>query len=420
MKVLVIGGGLAGVQTAYYLLKDGNQVTLVERREDFALETSFANGGLITPSHAAPWNSPGIFKTLASSIGKKDASIYVKLSALGQYFGWGRQFVRNSTRTRYNRTIARNFALARYSQRCFHDLLTQVPLDFTHAQNGSMMIYSTRASFESAKSRFGELERQGVDIRICSPSDLVALEPALKATHQSIAGGVFYQGDEHGNAREFTQSLAKYLGENGVDIRTGVRVTGFLKDSNKIIGIQSDEGNLTADRVVVAAGHWSANLLKGLGINLPVRPVKGSSLTYHLPNWSNAPEIPVVDDDAHVAVTPLAKSVRIVGTAEFSGYDPEVKPQRMAMLKRAGIAIYPQLAEQIEGLKPELEWSGHRPMTPDCMPIFGRCDYENLYLNTGHGYLGWTTGTGTSQAIADMIAGRTPELNLAHYSLERF
>lgn len=420
MKILVIGGGLAGVQTAYFLLQDGHQVTLVERRENFSLETSFANGGLITPSHAAPWNSPGIIKTLLSSIGKKDASIYVRLSALGQYLGWGRQFVRNSTRTRYNRTIERNFALAHYSQHCFHNLLSNVPLEFSHAKSGSIMTYTTQSNFEAAKVRFNELKRHGVPMQICSPDDLISLEPALSSSRPTIVGGVYYQDDEHGNAREFTQSLGQYLANNGVEMRLGVHVDGFLKKEQKITGIKTDKGDLLADRIVVAAGHWSANLLKGLGINLPVRPVKGSSLTYHLPDWTDAPKIPVVDDDAHVAVTPIGEHIRIVGTAEFSGYDPEVRPERMSLLRRSGIAIYPQLKEIIANIEPALEWSGHRPMTPDCMPILGASGYDNLYLNTGHGYLGWTTGTGTSQAVADMIAGRETGLEVGNYSLNRF
>ncbi len=420
MKIVIVGGGLAGIQTAYYLLEDGHQVTLVERRNAVALETSFANGGLITPSHAAPWNSPGILNTLLKSMGKRDASIYVKPSALGTYIGWGRQFIRNSTRKRYNRTIARNFALARYSQQCFQRLLEQTPLEFFHEKRGSMMVYTTRAGFEEASERFDELKRQGVEAQICSSGELVEREPALASTASHLAGGVFFKEDEHGDARSFTQSLAAYLSQNGVEMRTGVRVDGFIRSNGKIAGVTTDQGDIGADAVVIGAGHWSADILKHLDVDLPVRPVKGSSLTFSLPSWQGAPKIPVVDDELHVAVTPLQDSIRIVGTAEFCGYDPEVKPARMAMLLRAGIAIYPQLEKEISGIRPELEWSGHRPMTPDCMPILGHVGHDNLYLNTGHGYLGWTTATGTSKAIADMIAGRKSDLNMEHYGLARF
>ncbi len=283
-----------------------------------------------------------------------------------------------------------------------------------------MMTYTSPSSFEAAKARFDELESQGVSVQICSSDELIELEPALASSRKSLVGGVYYQDDEHGNAREFTQSLANYLGANGVDMRLGLSVEGFLRDGPKIVGIQTDKGEISADRIVVAAGHWSADLLKGLGIYLPVRPVKGSSLTYNLANWTGAPKIPVVDDDAHVAVTPIGAHIRIVGTAEFSGYDPQVNPERMALLRRSGIAIYPQLEDIIANMEPELEWSGHRPMTPDCMPILGECEYQNLYLNTGHGYLGWTTGTGTSRAIADIISGRNPEIAIEHYGLSRF
>lgn len=420
MKILVIGGGLVGIQSAYFLLRDGHEVTLVERRNKIAMETSFANGGLVTPSHAAPWNSPGILKTLLGSMGKKDASIRFKLSALGGYIGWGARFIRNSTRARYNQTIERNFSLARYSQQCFHQLLEQAPVDFFHQQHGSMMVYSSITGFLEASERFEELRRAGVNVQICNNDELVEREPALDTTRHKLAGGVYFADDEHGDAHNFTCSLAKYLGQNGVNFLTGVTVEGFIRSSKKIAGVKTDQGDIKADAIVLAGGHWSTALLKNLGINLQLRPVKGSSLTFKLPDWQGAPKIPVVDDDLHVAVTPLQNSIRIVGTAEFCGYSPEIDPARMAMLLRSGIAIYPQLEKQLSGIKPELEWSGHRPMTPDCMPILGKCGFDNLFLNTGHGYLGWTTGTGTAKIVADMIAKRKPQISAQYYSINRF
>ena len=420
MKILIIGGGLAGVQTAYFLLNDGHEVTLVERRDGFGQETSFANGGLITPSHAAPWNSPGILGVLARSMGKRDSSIYVKPGAIANYLGWGLKFIRNSTRKRYRMTIERNFTLACYSQHCFHQMLEQVPLEFFHEKRGSIMLYTSGSQFKEATKRFEALQRQGIKARLCTNDELVEIEPALKANAQKLAGGIFFPGDEHGNAHDFTQAMAKYLQQNGVKFHTGVNVEGFITGNGTIEGIRSGHGDMKGDAIIVAAGHWSTGLLKGLGINLTIRPVKGSSLTFNLPAWQNAPKIPVVDDELHVAVTPLQNSIRIVGTAEFCGYDPKVRPERMAMLKRAGIAIYPQLEAEIRNLEAKLEWSGHRPMTPDCMPVLGKCGFDNLYLNTGHGYLGWTTATGTSKALAHMVGGRQPELNMEHYGLDRF
>ena len=420
MKTIVIGGGLAGVQTAYFLLQEGHDVTLVDRAKGFALETSFANGGMISPASINPWNSPGIFKTLLNSVGKKDASIHVKFGALGQYLGWGRQFIRNSTQKRYQRTLERNFALAQYSLKCFSQLRNDVPLDFFHGANGMMMVFGSKASYLSGQKLFNDLTHYGIKAQQCSASEVVNIEPSLAPNKKNLIGGVFFPEDEHGNAREFTQSLARYLENNCVEMCLGVKVNGFIATGSTISGIKTDAGDMLADNIVVAAGMWSTELLKTLGISLPIRPVKGSSLTYNLPDWKSGPKMPVIDDDAHVVVTPLGHSIRIAGTAEFCGYDPVVRPERMDLLRRSCLKIFPELEHILAGVEAELEWSGHRPMTPDCMPILGKCGYENLYLNTGHGYLGWTTGTGTSRAVVDMIVGRDSELKMKNYGLARF
>lgn len=420
MKTIVIGGGIAGVQTAYFLLQDGHEVTLVERAEGFALETSFANGGMISPASVNPWNSPGIFRTLLNSVGKEDGAIHVKFSALGQYIGWGSQFVRNSTQKRYHRSIERNFAMAHYSLQCFSQLRNEVPLDFFHAANGMMMVFGTEAGTIHGRKLYNDLSKHGVKAQIMDTNDVVSIEPSLAANRQNLRGGVYFPEDEHGNAREFTQSLARHLEAQGVAMRTGIDVTGFISSGSTISGIHTNEGDMLADNIVVAAGQWSTELVKKLGVSIPIRPVKGSSLTYDLPDWKNGPKMPVIDDDMHVVVTRMGDTMRVAGTAEFCGFDPVVRPERMDLLRRSCIKMFPDLKELLEGREPELEWSGHRPMTPDCLPILGKCGFDNLYLNTGHGYLGWSTGTGTSRAVADMIVGRKPKVDMANYGLDRF
>ncbi len=420
MKTIVIGGGLVGVQTAYFLLQDGHEVTLVERAEGFALETSFANGGMISPASVNPWNSPGIFNTLLNSVGKEDAAIHVKFSALGQYIGWGRQFIRNSTPKRYHRSIERNFVLADYNLQCFSQIRKDVPLDFFHAANGMMLVFGTASGAVHGRKLYDDLSGHGVKAQLMSTNEVVGIEPSLGANSHNLSGGVYFPDDEHGNAREFTQSLALYLAENGVKMHTGVDVSGFISAGSTISGIHTNKGDMLADNIVVAAGQWSTELVKKLGVSIPIRPVKGSSLTYNLPDWKNGPKMPVIDDDMHVVVTPIGNLMRVAGTAEFCGYDPVVRPERMSLLRRSCIKMFPELEELLEGREPELEWSGHRPMTPDCLPILGKCGFDNLYLNTGHGYLGWSTGTGTSRAVADMIVGRKPKVHMANYELSRF
>ncbi len=420
MKVAIIGGGLAGVQTAWFLLRDGHQVTLVERHGELAAEASFANGGLLTPSHAAPWNSPGIFQTLLSSLGRQNASIHVKPGTLWQYLGWGRQFVRNSTKRRFFRTIERNFTLARYSQELFDELVEELDLDFFLQRRGTMMVYRSADSFAAARERFTKLKSLGIETELCSPDDLAKLEPALAPARASLSGGAYFSGDRHGDAHGFVQALAGHLQAGGATMMMGTQVTGFIRSGTRLEGIKTDGGDIRADVLVLAGGHWSPDLARTLGVDLPIRPVKGYSITHDLPQWQEGPKIPVVDDDLHVAVTPMGDKIRFVGTAEFCGYDPQVNPACIALVRRSALAIYPQLEPLISGRRAELEWGGHRPMTPDCLPILGKCGFDNLFLNTGHGYLGWTTGTGTSKAVADMISGRQPALAMTDYDLGRF
>ncbi len=420
MKVIVIGGGLAGIQVAYFLNEDGHDVTVLERREAVSRETSFANGGLITPSHAAPWNSPGILGTLIRSIGRRDASIYVRLGSLSQYIGWGLQFVRNSAPGRFNRTIELNARLARYSQKCLHHICDRVSADFAHERRGTIMVYRNAPAFLKARHHVAEMSVYGIRAEILSSAELIKYEPALSDVSSNLAGGIYYPDDEHGNAAVYVAALARHLVSAGVLIRLAQTVRGFETKGRHVSGVVTDKEVIQADAVVVAAGHWSAPMMRDLGQSLPIRPVKGTSITYSMTGWKEAPRLPVVDDEQHVGVTPLGADVRIVGTAEFCGDDTVVRPERIALLKRMAVALYPSMADLFSTREPILEWSGLRPMTPDCLPILGRCSWDNVFLNTGHGYLGWTTGAGTARMVADLVSGREPALRVADFGIGRF
>jgi D-amino-acid dehydrogenase len=420
MRVIVIGGGLAGIQVAYFLNEDGHEVTVLERREAVARETSFANGGLITPSHATPWNSPGILGTLIRSIGRQDAPIYVRFGSLPQYIGWGLRFVRNSVPARFNQTIALNARLARYSQKCLHQICDRVSPDFAHERRGTIMVYRSAPAFLNARRHVAEMSAHGIRFEILSSAELVKHEPALSGVHSNLAGGIYYPDDEHGNAALYVEALASHLASAGVAIRLGRSVRGFERTSRRVSGVVTDKEVFPADAIVVAAGHWSAPMTRDLGLSLPIRPVKGTSITYSMIGWAEAPVLPVVDDERHVGITPLGADIRIVGTAEFSGDDTAVRPERIALLKRTAVALYPSMANLFTTRQPILEWSGLRPMTPDCLPILGRCGWDNVFLNTGHGYLGWTTGAGTARMVADLVGGSESALRIADYGMERF
>jgi len=419
-KVVVIGAGLAGLQTAVFLQQEGMDVTVVERREGPALETSFANGGLITPSHSAPWNSPGIFRVLLSAIGNPSSAIYVKTSAIPQYVRWGLSFVRNSTPARFRQTIERNARLSHYSLDQYNALRASLDPAMDGDSLGTIMMYRNSTSFRNAEIANGIVETAGVDVTRCSASELVRLEPALAEIEDNLVGGFYYKGDQHGDAHQFCGSLAGHLAAGGASLRYGETVTDIELSGDEITGVVTDKTRHPADAVVLAAGFWSAALGRKLGLRLPIKPVKGYSVTYDVKGWNGAPKIPVVDDAQHIGLTPLGDRIRFVGSAEFSGYSPEINPARIENLRRAAFATYPGVRDLVEDAEPLTTWCGHRPMTPDCLPIIGRQGPRNLYLNIGHGYLGWTTASGTSRAVSDLIAGRQPGLQISDYYPNRF
>lgn len=418
--VVVIGGGLAGLQSAYFLNREGIRVTLVERNDGCARETSFANGGLITPSHAAPWNSPGVWRVLLSSIGNEKSSIYVRALSLPQYAGWGLKFLRNSTPARFHQTIRRNGRLALYSVEHFNELCTDIDLTFDRGQHGTLMVYRNQASFDRAKTANDVMASAGVEIEMCTPYELAGHEPALNDVADSLVGGFYYESDQHGDAHLFSTQLADHLADAGVTLRLGETVTGFATNGSAIKAVQTDRDEIKADAVVLAAAQWSGALARGIGLRLPLQPVKGYSVTHDASGWNNAPKIPVVDDELHIGVTPMGSRVRFVGTAEFSGHSQDVNPRRIENLWRAARQTFPGVQSVIDAGPPLLKWCCHRPMTPDCLPLIGQHGPDNLYLNTGHGYLGWTTATGTSRAVTDQIVGRPVAISLGDYGLDRF
>lgn len=419
-KVVIIGAGLAGLQTAVFLNREGVDVTILERREGAAMETSFANGGLITPSHSVPWNSPGIFKVLLSSIGDPSSAIYVKPTAIPQYLRWGMSFIRNSTPSRFRRTIERNARLGNFSIGQYQSLVEDLNISMDGGRGGTIMMYRNPASFGNAEIANEIVHKAGVEVQKCAASELAELEPALSDVESELAGGYYYQGDQHGDAHQFCKALAKHLSEVGVRMCYNETVTDIERTGDRITAVITDKGHHSADTVVLAAGFWSAELGRKLGLKLPIKPVKGYSVTYDVKGWNGAPKIPVVDDELHIALTPLGDRMRFVGTAEFCGYSPQLNPTRIENLRRAAYATYPRVRSHVDGIEPVSAWCSHRPMTPDCLPIVGQQGPQNLFLNTGHGYLGWTTASGTSRAISDQIVGRQPSLQLADYRPDRF
>lgn len=419
MQVVVIGAGLIGVSTAYFLGRIGHQVVVLERREGPGLETSFANGGMVTPSQAEPWNTPGILFKLISWLGREDAPVLLRPSALPSLLGWGLAFLRNSTEARFRQNVIRNATLAFYSLRILKELRQNHGLRYDAAQHGTIKLYRDRNFHEQAAALFKILQETGVNCEVMDSQGVVSKEPALAPVQDKFSGGVFFSDDESGDAYDYCRSLAELAAKHGVVFQFGTTVTGFRTEGRRVRAVTGSCGELEGDRYVVAGGSESLMILESLGVNLPVRPVKGYSLTLNVGAWDERPLIPVIDDDFHIAVTPLAEKLRVAGTAEFCGYDRRPDPARIRNLSRFVADLYPQAAHFTRA-GTALAWAGLRPYSCDGVPIMGPTRFENLYLNTGHGHLGWTMAAGSGKLVADLISGNDPDLDPRPYQLDRF
>jgi D-amino-acid dehydrogenase len=418
MRVVVIGSGVLGVTSAYFLAQNGAEVTVLDRAEAPAQGTSFANAGMLTPSMADPWNTPGVFKQLLHYLGKEDAPLLLRARALPSIFGWGIAFLANSRVGRFHAHMAANLRLANYSLETLRALRRDLALSYDEKTAGTLRVFREHSALDASAARWETLAGFGLKVNILSADATVALEPALAEVREKLVGGIHCPQDESGDARQFTQALAEKARAAGVGFRFGTAVTGFTHDGRKISAVVTDQGPLTADAVVMSAGSWSAPLLQTLGLRLPVRPVKGYSITLDTGTWGLRPQQPVIDDSLHAAITPLGRRLRVAGTAEFAGYDTALSPARIENLFSLLLNIYPGFAPHLNRSQAQ-PWAGLRPVSADGVPFIGRLRYENLFLNTGHGHLGWTLAAGSARLLADLMTNKAPEIDAAAYAADR-
>jgi D-amino-acid dehydrogenase len=417
MNVLVIGSGLIGLTTAYFLRRRGCQVTVVDREEGPGRQTSFANGGLLTPSMPEPWNAPGCWRELLTSLGRSDSELKLRLRALPGMLGWGVMFLRNSHRTRFERNTRSNLRLALFSLGTMASLREQAHIDYGGAAAGSLKIFRRRAELDAAVADAERLHTEGLEFRRLSREQTVAIEPALAPIAAQLAGAIHYGGDELGDAHRFCVALAERAREQGVEFAFGTVVSGLEVRSGRVTGLLSTGGVRVADQYVVAAGSYSTPLLRPLGICLPVRPAKGYSVTFDGPAPESAPRIPIVDDELHAAVVPFGAAIRVAGTAEFAGYDLTLRPERVRNLIGLVQRLLPRAGLEPAQARP---WCGLRPMSADGVPIIGPTPISNLWVNTGHGHLGWTLAAGSARLLADLLYGQRPAVDPTDYALARF
>jgi D-amino-acid dehydrogenase len=419
MKVLVIGSGLAGVAAAWFLRQNGAQVTVLDRREAAALETSFANAGMLAPSMSGPWNEPGLAWKLLKRMGRQDSPMHLRPTTLASMAGWCLHFLRNSKTKSYRKNRLKNLRLANYSLGALRKLRDDLGLQYDHLTNGTLKIFRDQTTMDEFVHLAELPEEHGVDHHRLDSEALVEFEPSLAPVRHHLVGGLHYPNDESGDAHMFCQSLAETARRAGVEFRFGTSVCRLVAEGGRVLHVETDRGPLDADVYLMAAGSYSPLLLKGLGINLPVRPVKGYSITVPFGDWRPRPQLPLVDETVHMAATPLGDRLRVAGMAEMAGWDTAAHGTRIHNILEFVRSLLPTFHDQF--VKAETNsWAGLRPMSADGVAVIGKTPLENLFLNTGHGHLGWTMSSGSGKLVADLIVHGRTDLDLAPYELGRF
>ncbi len=409
MKILVLGAGVIGVTSAWYLAKAGHEVVVIDRQPAAGMETSFANGGQISVSHAEPWANPGAPLKILKWLGREDAPLLFRLRTDLRQWSWGLRFLFECLpgRTRSNTlTILR---LALYSRAMLQQLRRDTGIAYDHLEKGILHLHTDEAEFAHAHARVALMRDYGCTIDLKSAHECFAIEPALRATRIRIVGATYSPGDESGDAYQFTQNLAALCLGEGVEFRyeTAAEAVAIAGDAVTGAVLRNALGSrevVNADACVVALGSYSPFLLSSVGVRVPVYPVKGYSVTAPLARADAAPTVCMTDENAKIAVTRLGERLRSAGTAELTGYDTSLNEARCRAIIERVEELFPGAGDFASASR----WAGLRPATPSNVPLIGRTRYRNLFLNTGHGTLGWTLACGSGKALADLIGGRAP------------
>jgi D-amino-acid dehydrogenase len=420
MKVIVLGAGVVGIASAWYLRQSGHDVTVVDRQFVPGLETSFANGGQISVSHAEPWANPHAIEQILRWLGREDAPLLFRMRADAAQWRWGARFLIECLPWRTRRNIAAILRLALYSRAMLKALRAETGIRYDHAERGIAHFYTEPAQFELAQSTARVMAEFGCERVVKTPQELVEIEPALGHALPRIVGGDYAIEDESGDACAFTQRLAARCAEAGVAMRTNAEVlaletTGRAIQAVRIVDAVTGPAALTADAYVVALGSHSRKLLRPAGIDPAIYPVKGYSLTIPVADSDAAPHVSLTDDEHKLVFSRLGQRLRVAGTAELNGYDNTLNAARCAAILRRVQDLFPRAGD----FQAAMRWCGLRPATPSNLPYVSATRYPNLFLNTGHGTLGWTLACGSARVLDDLIADRLPEVDPAPYAFTR-
>jgi D-amino-acid dehydrogenase len=414
MRIAVFGAGLIGVTSSWYLAQDGHEVTVFERQTGPALETSFANGGQISASHALPWSHPGVLLDIVRSLGREDAPLLWRFGPDPDQWLWGLDFLRACSRKRSQDNMRAILSLALLSRNCLARLRDQLALEYDQLQRGILHLYTSERAFDRAQPLMAFMTQCGCSRIPLTPEQCMALEPALSQSQIPLAGGAYTQDDESGDAYQFCRALVGHCETAGVRFVYGRSLCTLESRGGRIDAAWLDRGeHIKADAYVVALGAQTAPQLAAHGLRTRIIPAKGYSLTLPLVPGSAAPWVSLTDDEAKIVVSRLGHRLRVAGTAEFSGSDLSENPQRCAALQQRISAFFPDLAS----VSPLQTWCGLRPSTPGNVPWVGATPLANLWINAGHGTLGWTMACGSGQLLADLVAQRMPAIDPQPYGL---
>ncbi len=416
MRVAVLGAGVIGVTAAYYLAEAGHEVTVLERRSGPGLETSFANAGEISPGYASPWAAPGVPMKALRWLLMRHAPLILTRPFDKAAMIWLAQTLRNCDAGRYAVNKARMVRLAEYSRDLLRDLRARTGIAYDERTQGTLQLFRTQAQVDATAKDIEVLRQSGVAFEVLDRAGCLAAEPGLAHAASPIAGGLRLPQDETGDCYLFTQALTAMARDLGVDFRFDVEVRGLEHDGARVTGLRTAQGRVEADAYVVATANMSPALLKPLGVRLPVLPIKGYSLTAPIVDEGRAPVSTVLDETYKIAITRLGDRIRVGGMAEVAGFDLSLSAAREATLAHSLETLFPGAGD----LGRASFWAGLRPMTPDSTPIVGGTPLPNLFTSTGHGTLGWTMACGSGKLIADLVSGRTPDIEAEDLSVRRY
>jgi D-amino-acid dehydrogenase len=412
MHVIVLGAGLVGVTSAWYLRQAGHAVTVIDRQPAAGLETSFANGGQISVSHPEPWANPGAPGQILRWLGREDAPLLFRPRLDWDQWFWGLQFLRECLPGRTRRNTIAIARLALYSRACLHALRDETGLEYDQLDKGILHLFFAPHDFAQAGQRAALLQGFGIRAEVLDARGCIAAEPALAYCRDTLCGGLFAPEDETGDAFAFTQKLAAQCIQAGVVFRHGLRIQALDVGAGGIAAAvvadaQGATERIDGDAYLLALGSYSAALAHALGLSLPIYPVKGYSVTLPLAENSDAPQVSITDELHRIVCSRLGDRLRIAGTAELTGYDTSIDPVRCGAILRRARQLFPQ----VQSVGEAEYWAGLRPATPNNIPVIGRSRIGNLFFNTGHGTLGWTLACGSGQAVADIIDGKMPPVD---------